>query len=313
MSHEHPHDGISFYVERLGTIAFSAALGYAGLKMALDPDKKMLNLLLVPKLHGTVLFCGIALLLLSAIALVSVIATLVAARTERTRGHAAEHEDAELLMAGATASAHAHEHGDSCCHHHDHDSTATSSEAPDEGGCCGQDDGHNHSLSTVLLRYVALLLPIALFMAGLPNKAMWLSRTVDARGIDVSDAAGPAGGAMSLDFKELDQAAYSSAKRAHYTGHIGRLVGQISHAEGNPRVFSLFRSRMTCCAADVTQIQVFIVSRDPVPIRDGTWVDVGGRIQFQYQEPPDKPGKYVPVLHMTDIKTMDPPSNPYIY
>ena len=70
---------------------------------------------------------------------------------------------------------------------------------------------------------------------------------------------------------------------------------------------------MTCCAADVLSIQVFIIAPKPISIPDGRWVDVGGRIEFQYRERPGGQGSYVPVLRMTDIKAIDAPSNPYIY
>jgi hypothetical protein len=293
MAHEHTHDRSFFYIEQVGTIAFSLAFGIAGLEMALDPEKKMLTLLLVPKLHPTVLFCGIALLTLAAIRILTLLTTVLKGRP--APAHAHHHE-------------HAHDEDGGCCHDHDHHEEH---EHHEEAGCCGHSEGHGHSLASVGLRYVALLLPVLIFLGGLPNKAMWLARNVDASGISVTDTAGPALGDLHLDFKELDEAASSKIKREFYSGHVGRLTGQLTHSQGNERVFSLIRSRMTCCAADVMQIQVFIVAPKPVEIKDTTWVDVAGRIQFQPK--PNQPGAYVPVLHMTDIKTIDPPSNPYIY
>ncbi|HZU38219.1 MAG TPA: hypothetical protein VFA18_20010 [Gemmataceae bacterium] len=313
MAHEHSHSGSSFYIEQLATIVLSAAFGAAGLAMALDPEKKMLNLILVPKLHITVLLCGICLLVLAAVRTVTLLMTVLGRRQAHHPEHAHEHHHHELVTVGTAAHAHEHHEGEICCHH-DHEHETHEHAHADETGCCGHEDGHSHSHASAPLRYVVLLLPIAFFMMNLPNKAMWLAQAADATGIDVSDTAkGPSKGEMQLDFKELDQASYSGLKREAYTGHVGRLTGQISHTMGNPKVFTLVRSRMTCCAADVISIQVFIVATQPVSIPDGTWVDVGGRIEFQYQEKPGSQGSYVPVLRMTDIKTIDAPANPYIY
>ena len=347
MAHGHAHDHGSYYTEQICTIVISMGFGIAGLLMALDPDKQMLKYMLVPKLHITVLLCGIALLAVSVLRTMTLAATVLRHRRQRALdcGHAHHEHEAHAEAANGCSEDHAHDHAECASHVHEHEHEAGES-------CCAHGAGHAHDHSWTPLRYVALLLPIGLFLVGLPNKNMLEAGAVDDRCINAwgatpaeiaslatqvhasvlgqlaccpqvypTSATSYAGanwllpltdkGEMQLDFTELDKAAYIPQKRDFYTGHRGRLIGQMKHTASNGRVFTLIRSRMTCCAADVTNIEVFIIAPEPVAIGDGTWVEVMGQIQFQQKQGSD--GKYVPVLRMLSIKPTDAPSNPFLY
>jgi uncharacterized membrane protein YcgQ (UPF0703/DUF1980 family) len=117
---------------------------------------------------------------------------------------------------------------------------------------------------------------------------------------------------INLQFQELERAAYSQQSRDFYQGQIGRIKGQFIRSKTD-NVFTLFRWKMTCCAADGIPLMVRIVS--PVSIADlnnDQWVEVTGQIQFRKLKERDE---YVPVLQLrsrNDVAAIDPPSNPYL-
>src|SRR5207253_525104 len=63
---------------------------------------------------------------------------------------------------------HHHEHGEGCEHHHEHDHDLTHALAP------SADNGHSHDSAP--WRYVVMLIPVLLFLLGLPNKAPGVGR-----------------------------------------------------------------------------------------------------------------------------------------
>jgi WD40 repeat protein len=102
------------------------------------------------------------------------------------------------------------------------------------------------------------------------------------------------GRAIVLDFKELDNQANTPEGRKLYEGKIGKIKGQFRPSEAATR-FSLVRFKIQCCAADAIQLNVVIVTPEPVPedIKPLDWIEVVGQIQFQKRRDRDE---YVPVL-----------------
>jgi hypothetical protein len=123
---------------------------------------------------------------------------------------------------------------------------------------------------------------------------------------------------VSLQFKELERAAYSPATRRYYEGKFGKITGQFV-ASPNPRVFGLARFKITCCAADAIPLNVMIML-DPQSgetlqgqIPQLQWVEVKGQIQFRKR--PDR-DEYASVLLVRslkdDVHPVDPDPTPFI-
>ena len=75
--------------------------------------------------------------------------------------------------------------------------------------------------------------------------------------------------------------------------------------------FSLFRMKMTCCAADTVPLKVRIVVPQALSgYEDFQWVQVKGQIQFLQVPGQDR---FIPVIMVADIRdiTSPPPKNEY--
>lgn len=102
---------------------------------------------------------------------------------------------------------------------------------------------------------------------------------------------------IGIKFNELNEAAYDPGKREGLQGSVAVLEGRFKRLAD--KQFTLFRMKMTCCAADSVPLKVQIVVPQALSgFTDGDWVQVKGQIQF-FQIP----GKdqYVPVLMVADI------------
>src|SRR5205807_9382251 len=66
---------------------------------------------------------------------------------------------------------------------------------------------------------------------------------------------------IDLEFKELERAALTEKQRDYYAGQKGRVKGQFSESKRD-KCFTLMRMKMTCCAADVIPLQVWIEAPD---------------------------------------------------
>jgi hypothetical protein len=104
------------------------------------------------------------------------------------------------------------------------------------------------------------------------------------------------GDGTRMGFNELNAAAYDSGKRESLEGSTVIVAGK--YARLADKEFSLFRLKMTCCAADAVPLKVrIIVPQALTNIHDGDWVEVKGQLQF-YKVPNQGKGpqQYVPVL-----------------
>lgn len=299
MAHVHTEDASNVYIEQLCTIGICGAMGTVALLVWRDP--RMLNVMLIPAFHWQVLASGIVLLGLAAIQAVALWISVGRARAVVPHEHHHEHE-------------HGHEHGHDHVHthephNHDHEHAHEPHHHDDH-----DDHGHSHSFNPV--RYAVLLLPIALYLLNLPNagfSADYIGRN-SAGELESTEMVKIQGSdeVVDLGFKELEQAAYVKERRAELAGKIGVLKGQFVPGK-TPNSCRLVRLKMTCCATDALELNVYIVSPESLAgIKRGQWVEVQGQIQFRKAEGRDE---YRPVLQLrsrNDIRAIEPETNPYL-
>jgi hypothetical protein len=284
MAHFH-EDSDTYYLDQLCLIALSGAFG--GVCLALFFwQVPMLNLMLGTQFHAFVLISGILLLGMAGIR--SVILWKAAGGNKTSlplvHDHSHEHE-------------HAHEHHDheNCQHDHDHDHSHDHDQAHDH-------EGHDHDWAP--WRYVVLLLPIMLFLLGLPNKGpavQGASTPVDLTHESIGYATLVASGdpmqqtllaaflsadssaqAETLGFKTLEGASRDPESRTDWKDKWITVKGQFAPSRQNDHQFSLVRFSIRCCGADAVRLNVPMVCKESLQgIKEGEWVNVTGRIRFQ--------------------------------
>jgi uncharacterized repeat protein (TIGR03943 family) len=269
----HHHDHGDEAVEQLCQIGLCGGFGIVAISLAVraltNPDPKktptMLDILLAPNFHLFVLLAGISLVVLTLIRAVAL---------WRAAGQQAHcHHD------------HGHEHGPDCNHeHHDHD----------------------HSHGSIYWRAVVLSFPLVLFFWGQPSAGFSQRRVEEMLGQakdigEVQEVAEKSGG-RRFTFDELNSFANNAEKRASEEGKMATVRGQIQKI--SDKQASLYRLKMTCCAADTIPLKARIVMTDAAlgNVQNGEWVEVKGILQF-VQEPGGT--EYMPILmaKIRDLKT----------
>ena len=324
MAHDHhDHADDTYYLDQLCMIALSGAFGAVCLSLYLW-QQRMLNLLLGPQFHLFVLLSGIVLL-----------------------GMALMRGMSLWVSVGKGETNHAHDHGHSHDHEHHHDHEHEHQHDHAHGDCCGSDHDHEHSHdhdhaghshAWAPWRYVVLLLPIILFMLGLPNKTLkakagagadmlarqevngyaalvacgsnvWQSLVLArALGGDEAESAQ----AFPLDFKTLEGLAANPIAREEWKGKMIKVRGQ--YAPMSPRVFELVRYRIQCCAGDAVAYRVPVgCKEDVIDTRPNSWVEVTGRIDFRPRSPNST--SYMTILlapNRAAVIDIPPDNNPYL-
>jgi hypothetical protein len=172
---------------------------------------------------------------------------------------------------------------------------------------CGHHHDHDHRWSP--LRYLALCLPIMLFLLGLPNEGF---RSVKAVEIEVADRPliDKQGDVIYLDFLELYNSAYNPAKREYLEGRTGTLKGQLV-MENTGRHTSLVRFKSTCCPADAIPLYVAFVSPESIAdLKPMSWVQVTGQIQYGKRKGLNQS---IPVLKVRSRQDITPTTSEYPY
>jgi uncharacterized membrane protein YcgQ (UPF0703/DUF1980 family) len=324
--HSHHHDGDTFYLDQICMVGISGAFGAICLALyisnwlaAQNNQQSMLTLLLGPQFHGFVLASGVALVLIAGIRAVMLWRQAGASAHDHHHDHAHthSHEHAD----GTTCDHdHRHEHGHEH-HHHGH----THDHGPED---------HDHGWAP--WRYVLLLVPIILFLLGLPNKgpqakaaAVHVDLTHEAAGYAGMIASSPAspgevvswmaalylseGEVTDVLYKDLENYASTPELRAQKKGKMVRVRGQFSPSPGSDQVFSLVRFRIQCCSADAIPLRVPMVVRESLRglnLSPNEWVKVAGVVDFQEVD-----GKFKTILRVPNLRSIEkcpPDSNPYI-
>jgi hypothetical protein len=285
MGHDHSHDhghGSTYYLDQLCTIASCGALGGVAIMMYFDGR---LRFMLTPFFFSPVFAGGVALLLMAVVRAITLWreAGAIAAQVQdhqhdHDHGHDHEHHH------------HDHDHGhDHEHHHHDHSHDHA------------HDHGHDHGWTPV--RYAVLLLPIVLYFLNLPNQtfsAEFMVKGADAIEGGATEVAHKEG--LVLGFQELANAANYPTTREALEGQMGRLSGKYSPISDNE--FTLFRVKMTCCAADAIPVQVRIICAQKITrLTPGQPVEVEGQIQFHKVAGREK---YIPVLFLKSAEQVKP-------
>jgi hypothetical protein len=285
MAHTHDESDSNYFMEQVCTIAICGLFGVVGI--LLYYNKPMIGMMLNPNFHWTLLAGGIVL-----VALAAVRALAVWVAVGRQPAHVHVHHDHDHDH-GTCDHDHHHEHGHDHCHehghdHHHHEHDHAHAAAHDHG--TGHDDhGHDHGFGP--WRYVVLLLPLVLFFLGMPNEGFAVSGGPDLTGFEAGGgkAVADKGFAPELGFKELEGAAYTPERREAYEGKMVKLKGQLAPS-GNPKMFSLVRYQMRCCAADAVRLNAVIIIDPSSPEKieesrySGQWVEVTGQVQFREYE-----------------------------
>ncbi len=290
--HSHDHDAGEYFIEQLFTILVCGGLGVVAVRMY---QTGMLGNVLAPGFHLPVLIGGIAVIVLVAVRAVS-----VWREAGEARGHAHGPDcDHDHDHKPGHDHDHGHTHGPDCDHAHDH------VPAPTGASDGGEDDGHTHDLSWAFARLLILAFPIALYTLGLPNAGFSNDHVKQMLGREesvgeVGTVAAKAGTVTRFD--DLNNAAYDPGLRAALEGQTAVLEGKFRRL--GDKEFTLFRLKMTCCAADTVPLKVRIVApRSLSDIEDFGWVRVTGRVQFV--KVPNKE-QYVPVITLADNADVTP-------
>jgi hypothetical protein len=306
--HEHGQDTDTYFLDQLCLIALSGA--FAGVCLTLYFwQPQMLELMLAQPFHKFVLWSGIALAVLVVIRAVAL--WQEAGQQWNRHDHAYGHE--HVLE-------HAHSH-----HHHDH---------AHEHDHVHADCGHDHGWAP--WRYVVLLLPIMLYLVGLPSKLPPVQGSTVAVALDLNEeaqayAAMVGLGAAPLEqaslvaaaliedinpisFKELEASGYEPVNREYWKGKTVQVLGLFSPDFNKNGFFNLRRYRMQCCAADKIAVDIPMFCKESLnSIPPGEWVLVTGRVA--YREIPRGSGRFIgglQVPRLRNIQKSDPDPRPYI-
>jgi uncharacterized membrane protein YcgQ (UPF0703/DUF1980 family) len=219
MAHDHSHDTDTYYLDQICMIGLTGA--FAGVCLAMYFIKTgMLYLLLQEQFHPWVLAAGIAL------ALVTVVrsAILWQAAGQRSAGHSHDHEHDHSHAGHDLEHEHSHcdhDHGHDhhhhhagCDHGHSHDEHVREGEPRPAAVLASlpvvaHDPHEDHDHGWAPWRYVVLLIPIMLFLLGVPNKAMPLANAIEH--VDVTREVTAVSCFLGVGFMPLNQVVCAAA------------------------------------------------------------------------------------------------------
>ena len=277
---DHDHGMSEYYLEQLLTITICGGFGIVGILMY---TFGMLNQLLAPEFHRWVAIGGGVLLAMTVIRAISIWSSA---------SHVHDHDHAHPPHAD-------HEHGPDCDHDHDHVDHDHHGHAHPGHTHAGHDHA-DHDHGNIFWRIVVLAFPLVLFFLGLPNESFIknykLHKLGDDADIGAIGSVQATGASVPIDFNQLAAATLDPGKRSTLEGNETSIVGQFKPL--GDREFTLFKMKMTCCAADMIPLKARIVPEFvPTGVKPFDWVKVTGVIQFV-----EVPGKneFIPVLRVDD-------------
>jgi len=110
------------------------------------------------------------------------------------------------------------------------------------------------------------------------------------------------GEAKYRKFAELNNAALDEGQRKYMEGETVIIEGRFRRLED--KQFTLFRMKMTCCAADTVPLKVRIIVPQALSrFEDFQWVRVKGQLQFLQVPGQDR---FMPVIMVADIRDVMP-------
>ncbi len=311
MVHSHAHEE-NYFLDQLCSVAICGGLALVAVLLY---TSGMIDAILVEAFRIPVLVAGSILGALVAVRAITLWreAGAVSAH-QKHHGHGHDHGHHHHNHGHAHSHDHDHEHSHdhdhSHEHSHDHDHAHSHDHNYAHSHSHGHDHGHDHDHGWSPGRYALLLLPIVLFFMGLPNKGFSAAGLQRILGTQNALAEGGADliakkDTIILGFSELNEAALRARTRNYFEGRITTLSGQYQPL--GDKEFTLFRLKMTCCAADTIPLKVRILSPENVNTRFqlGDWVEATGQIQFRQATN----GSYVTVLVLEsgeDVRATEP-------
>ena len=216
----------------------------------------------------------------------------------------------------------AHDH--SCCshgEHHDH-----GHHVEHEGHEYSHDEGHG--FSSLIVKTLLLLLPLAMIYAG--NGTKFSISTVQNRGI-VQDLANlpaakpsnesakaatatlsnPSSPAMPIQIIDLLYAVQMPSYREEFEGKQVEMTGQfVPLTTGNPKGdrFQAIRLFITCCAADAKPVGVTVRYHGSLKVPEMGWIKITGVPTF-----PMEGGRRAAVLEASKVEECAAPDEPFVY
>lgn len=365
MAHEHTHahhdhgEEDNYFLDQCCMVTIAGAFG--GICLALYFWKtKMLSDMLGKQFHAFVLVSGIALVVLAVVRAYGLWTMAGAARAHHEHAHDHDHSHDHHHEHGE----HGHEHGHDCGHDHGHNHAHE--HAHDHGHSHNHEHGHEHAHehahthgqghhhhdhaaedhdhSWAPWRYVVMLVPICLFLLGLPSKGRQVEAADAKFGPEMLKESashavglvgpGPAGWSQlvyvgylgkdqvgadvtDFDFKNLATAVGVAASspdesaRQAWKDKAIRVIGQFAPSRQSDREFRLVRFKISCCANDAIPLDLPIISRESIAnIKSDSWVRVTGRIEFRKRQ-----GEIVPVIIVAGNQAVvpcPPDPNPYV-
>ncbi len=346
--HDHNHADDSYFIDQLCMVGLSGAFGMICLCLWFW-QTKMLNLMLGAQFHLFVVVSGFTLVGLA------LIRGAILWRQSRDpvflnyhdhhhhdhqhdHGHAhAIQEKAPLHQSVQPLSTHLHDA--SCGHDHAPGEACAHAQHPHDTHAHGHHHDHeeaDHDHGWAPWRYVVILVPIILFLLGLPNKGPAI--TASSSGLVVSPEAEThlraigfgddawtqivhvgvsynqpdVGKGEYVEYKLLEATAGTPDRRALWKNKVVEVRGQYAPYQGSDQIFMLVRHKMSCCANDALQLNVPMIAREPIRgVELSDWVKVTGRVDFRQ----GRNGSYYTVLLISKAKNVvkcDPDTNPYI-
>ncbi len=182
---------------------------------------------------------------------------------------------------------------------------------------CGHDHAHgeSHDHGGVFWRVVVLMFPLVLFFLGLPNQGFSSERIgnmVTTHDLDVSSLKNIEGrGDVSLTFNDISEAMRSPDRMEALTGTRATVHGMLKPE--TERQFTLYTTKMTCCAADMVPLKAKIVVQNDDSggslaasgYKPSEWLKVQGVLQFVKLPNSEQ---WLPVIttKLKDIERTDP-------
>ncbi len=153
-----------------------------------------------------------------------------------------------------------------------------------------------------------LVFPVALYLLGVPNAglskervAVLLGKSEKVGELDFSTVK-TGGPVTEMRFNDLNGAAYDPEKRESLQGQVVTLKGRFQRVD--EKQFTLYKLKMTCCAADTVPLKVQIVTKQSLSgFKDHDWVEVKGQIDFVKSK---GSSQYIPVVKVADLSDIHP-------
>lgn len=314
MAHDHHHhDDDTYFIDQLSMVALAGAFGVTCLCLYFI-QTSMLRLLLGEQFHLFVAISGFVLVGLAIVRAATLWREARPATATLSLPVVESHSHDGIQPAESTrgvAADHHHHHHEGCSHDHDH-------------GDCGHDHSHDHGHGHshdhshddhehgwAPWRYVVMLVPIMLFLLGLPNKgpqaayvADTAAREAEARsesirtaslvGLDpwsrlgmLAKIAGDNSFADAIPFVSADKFSVllnspnDPEERADLQDKVIKLRGVFVADPRDPRIFSLVRFKIGCCGADAVPSSIAVFAREPVSnVKQNAWAEVSGKVEY---------------------------------